>query len=131
MQQAISLILQYPQLVSNLSDLNLYQNLELPGATLLGTLLEIIQHNPQLTTGAILSYFSDATEHAQLAKLASRDPLLPETSLDVQLNDLLLRLLNANEEHKMSILHKKATNGTLTEDEKHLYLQLLAKNKNI
>lgn len=131
MQQAVSLLLQYPQLVQQIGDVTIYQTLNLKGAEILNALLKILIANPQLTAAALFEHWRDTPYRQQLAKLAMRELLVPPEGLNTQFQDTLKALLKLNLEQQLSRYQEKAVNGLLTPLEKTDYAQLLLQSKNL
>lgn len=125
MQQAISLILQQPNLVKNLNDIQQYQNLSIAGAPLLNQLLDKCHHNDHLTTGSLLSHWPDEKTQKLFAKLATRELLIPENHYADELTSLLDKLHTLDKEQKIANWQQKMETGQLTDEEKYLYQTLL------
>jgi DNA primase len=130
MQQALSIIVQYPNLVKNLANPTNYHGLDLPGADLLNRLLIQLAQS-ELSTGALLGHFSDPQEQQLLAKLAAREIIIPNDNLPTELTEILNRLIRLDTEQKLSNLQEKAASGQLSDTEKQAYLTLLSSHKNI
>ena len=71
-RKVISRLLHYPSLGSGVTTTAHLRSLELPGVALLLELIETLEDNPHLTTGALLERFRDHESGRHLAKLACR-----------------------------------------------------------
>ena len=130
LQQIIALILQYPNLVQTLTnDMAALQALELAGADILCELLDLLQRDPTLTTGALVEHWRDSPMAKPLALLAMRELLLPEADLTAELHGLIAKLQQHDTDEKLSKLQAKALNNELSMSEKQAYLQQLIEQK--
>ena len=57
MRLAISLLLQHPQMAYQLPEIPEFKEMQIPGLTLLNTLLEICRVTPHLSTGQLLEHW--------------------------------------------------------------------------
>jgi DNA primase len=129
MQQAVSMLLQYPELAQQISDASIYQTLNLKGAEVFNNLVKILHTHPQLTAAALFEHWRDTPYSQQLAKLAMRELLIPAEGLIEQFNDTLKSLAKLDLEQKLADYQTKAVNGLLTDNEKAEYARLLSNNK--
>ena len=78
-RQAVTLLLHAPQLAAEAGDPQRFRALALPGIELLIEMLELLQENPQFTTGNLLEHWRGHSHGAHLARLAREpQPLGPE-----------------------------------------------------
>jgi DNA primase len=129
MQQAVSMLLQYPELAQQICDRSVYQTLNLKGAEVLNNLLKILHIHPQLTAASLFEHWRDTPYSQQLAKLAMRELLIPTEGLVEQFNDTLKSLIKLDIEQKLHHFQEKAVNGILSDNEKAEYAQLLSRKK--
>ena len=129
MQQAVSLLLQYPELAQHITDARIYQTLNLKGAEVFNNLVTILHTHPQLTAAALFEHWRDTPYSQQLAKLAMRELLIPSEGLLEQFNDTLRSLVKLDLEQKLEEYQEKAVSGRLTDNEKAEYAQLLANKR--
>jgi DNA primase len=129
MQQAVSMLLQYPELAQQITNPTIYETLNLKGAEVLNALLKILIANPQLTAAALFEHWRDTPYNQQLAKLAMRELLIPAEGFTEQFNDTLKSLTKMDIEQKLSHFQEKAISGLLSDQEKAEYMQLLGDNK--
>lgn len=130
MQQTLSLILQYPQQLKEIIDLEKYHDIELPGSDILIRLFTIIGNETNLNTANLLERWRDTPTYMVLVKLAMREIPLTEEELLPELNGLLNKLYIQSIEAKVSSLQDKAIRNELTPEQKKLYLELLQMLKN-
>ena len=128
---AIQMLLHRPSLASMLDDINVLQNLDLPGLPLLRELLELLRQNPHLNCGGIVEHWRAGNGAAQqsgrhLAKLASQPLMVPEAGLETEFRDVVAKLAAHRDEQAIDGLLAKARLGELTEEEKQQLQQALA-----
>jgi len=92
MRLAIALLLQYPHLSEEVTDISGLLPLTLPGSALLCQMLTIIKGQPQLTTGSLLEYWRDETEYSQLLKLAAWELNVPVMGIAAEFQAIIKRL---------------------------------------
>ncbi len=124
-RMAIGLLLSHPELAQQAGDPGRFAELELPGIQLLQELLELLQQNPNLTTGAILEHWRDREEGRYLGKLLRQEPLVPASDVGSEFLYLLGRLEKRALEQQAERLLQKSRYGTLNQEEKQHLNQLL------
>ncbi len=126
----VALLLQCPELSVLAGDPQRFRNIGGTGANLLVELLELLQANPDLKTGALLERWRDKEEGRYLAKLAQwKPPFEDKTGLEAEFSGALARLeQQLNEICTEELLHK-AQAGTLSTEEKDRLQQLLSRSK--
>lgn len=131
---AVGLLLQHPELVRHVPLLVPLRTLDVPGIPLFLTLCELLQQEPNLTTGAILERFKDSDHSQSLAKLATWDypDLIPDVTREfIELIDRLLKLALT---HAIETVSNKLRATGLTNGERGALQQelreLLAKKQN-
>ena len=129
MQQAISLLVQYPELATQVTDNTVWQQNTLPGANLFAELVELLQQKPLLTTGSILEHWRDKADSHSLQLLASRKLMTPENGLTTEFNDTLNSLQQKSLEQQLNYLQRKLKQGELDTIERQQYMQLLTQRK--
>ena len=126
MQQAVSMLLQYPELAQQITDASIYQTLNLKGAEVFNSLLKILHAHPQLTAASLFEHWRESPYSQQLAKLAMRELLIPSEGLLEQFNDTLRSLVKLDIEQKLGEYQEKAVSGLLSDNEKAEYARLLS-----
>lgn len=83
------------------------RSLELPGVPLLLELIETLEENPHLTTGALLERFRDHESGRHLAKLAAEDIATLDEGLELEFRDSLEKLQRLAEDQRFAELARK------------------------
>jgi DNA primase len=98
--------------------------LELPGASLLLELIETLEDNPHLTTGALLERFRDHESGRHLAKLAAEGIAPLDEGLEQEFRDSLEKLQRLSEDQRFAELARKERQGQLSDAEKREFARL-------
>ncbi len=107
-RHAISLLLQQPGLAAHAGRSTRFAGLPLPGAALLGEMLELVQSRPHLTTGALIEHWRERSEGPHLAKLAARElPLDDAEALQCEFEETLERIDQYRVEFRRDELTRK------------------------
>jgi DNA primase len=101
----------------------------IPNIDILISLLEILQKQPHLTTGALLEHWRDHPLATKLARLASYDHPSPQEGVAFEFMGALKRLEISAQQHNIEVLLEKAKQQTLTLTEKQYLQQLLRLSK--
>lgn len=119
LQKTIAMMLQYPEQTSALDLSSITLPTHTVGHKLLAQLLEMIQHNPKLTTAVLLENWREREEFKHLTKLANL-PLLITTDEGVQkeLIDCLTKISQENTQQRINELMQKAKNKQMTQEER-------------
>lgn len=125
MQQAITTLIQHPSFAAQVEDIPYWKNSDLAGSGLFAQLLELLQKNPQISTGSILEYWRDQEPYHYLSTLASRELLAPEAGLAKEFHDILHSLRKKSVEQRLNALQRKAKQGELNNEDRQQYLDLL------
>ncbi|MBT6273922.1 MAG: DNA primase [Chromatiales bacterium] len=123
---AIKLLLHHPPLAGEVLDISVFAPLDMPGATLLYEMLELLGHRPDLSMAAVIEHFRDHPEGQHLARLVDEDEPLLRDGLADELQGALNGLLRAHREERRRSLARKLAETGLSEDEKSEYLTLTA-----
>jgi DNA primase len=119
---AIELLLHQPDLAVQVDLPARWQGLELAGIALLTELLEILQKNPNIQTGAILENWRDRPEEKHLAKLAATHVEI--TEVNTEFIDSLARLDEKWAVQRREFLLETLAAGTITEEQKSEFQEL-------
>lgn len=84
-REAIAMLLYQPALAQEMEQLPLKYANSMPGVSLLIELLDLLQRQPQLKTGAVLEHWRGREEARHLNKLAQWTPLLEDLNLAAEL----------------------------------------------
>jgi DNA primase len=127
-RRVAALLVQYPHLI------NLLQGplppSDLPGYSFLKRLIESLQKNPSLNTGALMEQWRGQEEETLIAKLAQLEHTLPETGIDKGFLGSIRQLSLLNFDEKINCLLTKATQLGLSEEEKSQLSTWIAEKKN-
>ncbi|MCW9089213.1 MAG: DNA primase [Gammaproteobacteria bacterium] len=83
-RNAITLLLQHPQLAAQVEDTTALAGLQQPGVGLLLEMLELLRQRPNLNTSALLEHWRGRDEERHLFTLAQRELLLDAEQDDVE-----------------------------------------------
>jgi DNA primase len=129
MRLAITLLVQFPQVVKSLSEkqCNTLSSLELPGSELLLKLFFLLKQHPELSSAMLLEYWREDEAYAKILKQLLNYPLaIPESGVQAEFHDLLKHLKKAEAEGQIDKLLQQGKQGGLsTEEKKHLYHLML------
>jgi DNA primase len=131
MRLAIALLLQYPHLAEEVTELSGLLSLTLPGCALLCQMITIIKGQPQLTTGSLLEYWRDEAEYTQLLKLAAWELNVPVMGIAAEFQAIIKRLPYLQREQHIEELLHRAQQADLSVEEKELLQKLLADKNSI
>lgn len=129
MRLAISLLVQYPDLVKDVPDL--LPNCELPGYKFMARLIEIIQANPSITTGSLLEYWRGQQEEGFIAQLAHWEHTVPESGIKNEFLGAIRQLTLLGYDAEINRLLAKAAQEGLAEAEKMELSSWIAKKKSV
>ncbi len=124
LRSAIGLLLHAPQLAELAGEPLRWEGLDIPGVRLLVTLLELLQAQPHLHSGAVLERWRDTPEGKQLAELAKWDPLLPPDGLEAEFRGVVQWLDSRLAEQRREELHAKWQRDGLSPAEKAEFVEL-------
>jgi DNA primase len=123
-RKVISWLLHYPSLGSGVMTTDHLRALELPGVALLLELIETLEDNPHLTTGALLERFRDHESGRHLAKLAAEDIATLDGGLEREFKDSLEKLQRLAEDQRFAELARRERQGQLSDAEKREFARL-------
>ena len=130
MRLAISLLLQHPTMAYGLPDFPEFKELQLPGLTLLNSLLEICRESPNITTGQLLEHWRETPQSKQLNQLAVWQNDIKEDKYEDLFLDILEKFLSLHLNNKIEYLKQKARSSeTLTSEETQQLAILLSEQK--
>ena len=122
----VALLLQCPRMATIAGDPQRFRSIGGEGGELLIQLLELLQDNPNLKTGAVLERWRNRKESRYLAQLAQwKPPFDDEAGLEAEFRGALARLEQQQRAHRTDALLQKAKEGTLSAEEKSELQQLL------
>jgi len=123
LRNGISMLIQHPSLARLAGEPRRFEGLQIPGINLLIELLEFMQANPHLTTGAIVEHWRGSEEGRTLSKLAIQK-LIAQDGLEREFSDTMQRLDQQYLRQRVDYLSSKPLKD-LTIQEKSELRQLL------
>ena len=115
-RRAIALLLHQPALAQLAGDPRRLAELDVAGMALLVRLLDLLQAQPHLSSGAVLEHWRDTPEAESLMKLATLPLETPEAGMATEFTDTLGRLEARLDEQRMERLLSKDLNALSAED---------------
>jgi len=126
LRNAITLLIQHPSLAGLAGEPRRFEGLQIPGIRLIIQLLEFIQSNPHLSTGAIIENWRGTDDGRTLAKLATQE-LVTQEGREREFCDMLQKLDQQYLKQRVDYLSSKPLKD-LTFQEKTELRQLLAQS---
>jgi len=123
-RKVITWLLHYPSLGKGVVATAHLRSLELPGVPLLRELIETLEENPHLTTGALLERFRDHESGRHLARLAAEEIPALDEGLEREFRDSLEKLQRLAEDQRFAELARKERQGQLSDAEKREFARL-------
>ncbi len=128
-KKSISLILNYPEIVKEISNIE-FVNYEKPGIKILIKLLKNITDEPNMNTAALIERWREDDEGKYLSKLAiNLFPKNEEFNAEEELNNCLAQITKNFYNERINSLIKKQADNQLTSDEKVELKEIIHKNK--
>ncbi len=122
---AVALLLERPTLAESALPPELVAQLSLPGADLLAEIIEILQQEPHLSSGALLERFRDSPHEAALWKLATWDHMTPSDGVEAEFVGAMEHLETLLARQRLQYLQGQLEKGNLTPEEHQEWLALL------
>ena len=133
MRLAITLLVQFPQIVKSLSEeqCQTLSKLELPGSDFLVQLFLLLKKNPELNSAMLLEYWRENESHHKIIKQLINSPLaIPESGVQAEFHDLLKHLKKIAAEGQIDKLLQQGKQSGLNEEEKKYLYHLMLNNIN-
>lgn len=127
-QRAIALLLHQPALAQQAGDPRRLADLDVAGMTLLVQLLDLLQAQPHLSSGAVLENWRDSRDAEPLMKLATRPLEVPEDGMAAEFAGTLDRLEARLHDQRVERLLSKGMNALSTEDRAELEHLRISRN---
>jgi len=130
MRLAISILLQHPNIAYGLPDFPEFKEIQIPGLSLLNSLLDICRVSPNITTGQLLEHWRETPQSKQLNQLAIWQNNVQEDKYEDLFLDILEKFLNLHLNNKIEYLKQKArSSDALTTQETQQLAILLSEQK--
>ncbi|OEF25463.1 DNA primase [Vibrio rumoiensis] len=121
MRVVIALLLQKPSYAELAPDLNSIRHIDLPGLSLLLSLLDICRENPHIKSGQLLEHWRDQKNEALLSRLVNWDiPLNDDNEQDVFLDTLDKILAQCIAKQIETLQAKERSSGLSVEEKREL-----------
>ena len=127
-RQALELLLYEPSLAMKINQPAILQHCEVPGVPLLLEVLERLQQQPELTTGALLEHWRGREESQYLYKLAHWMPPLEDLELQADLQGHINEIQRQYIENRIEFLDSEQQHRQLSRAEKQEYGELLVQS---
>ena len=127
-RQALELLLYEPSLAMKINQPAILQHCEVPGVPLLLEVLERLQQQPELTTGALLEHWRGREESQYLYKLAHWMPPLEDLELQADLQGHINEIQRQYIENRIEFLDSEQQLRQLSRAEKQEYGELLVQS---
>ena len=124
-REVIAMLLHQPDLAQKIEMPRIPEPDAMPGVTLLLELLELLQRQPGLNTGAVLEHWRGREEARYLHKLAQWTPLTEKLDLAAEVRGHLSQIAHLITEKRISVLLHDERHRTLNDMEKQELKSLL------
>ena len=124
-RQALELLLHQPSLATDIQQSDFLQHCDVAGVPLLIEVLELLQQQPDLSTGAVLEHWRERDESRFLCKLARWSPPLEDLELLADLQGHLNEIQRQFIENRIEFLGAEQSHRQLSSAEKQEYGELL------
>ncbi len=116
MRKTITLALHYPSVAGSVDGIDGFDDVHLPGASLLRRILEVAREQPEVTPGHLIERFREDEEGRHLNRLLAETPLDDENAAPDVLRDSLLRLVREQRrKDAVKALRKRTLSGPVDE----------------
>ena len=130
MRILIGLLIQYPNLAKQVSDINIMRQAKLAGIDIFIELLELCQHYPNITTAQILTQCIDRPFYKQLNRLASWEHHYQDDEISTIFSHTLKELYdNILAQRQDELIAKERVSGLSTAEKKELATLILVLSK--
>ncbi|MDX2456141.1 MAG: DNA primase [Gammaproteobacteria bacterium] len=130
-RQALELLLYQPSLAADISQPAFLQNCDVAGTTLLIEVLELLQQQPELSTGALLEHWRGREEDRYLYQLARWTPPLDNLELLADLQGHINDIQRQYIENRIEFLDGEQRHRQLSSAEKQEYGELLIQSHTV
>jgi len=131
-RRAVILLLEFPDLASQLDAMPDFSKLDIRGVSLLQNMIAICQSQPDISTGKLLEYWRDKPELRYLVELAGKNSNLTSDQASLEwlaiINDLLLQKKHRQQRIDELIALQK-TKSLSAQEKDELYQLLIEKNQ--
>ncbi len=122
---ALHALLHNPRLAERLPETSTLLQAKRPGLQLLMEVIDTLQHNPEITTAALLERWRGHQDEETLYKVARWQPQVPEDSVEREFDGAMAQLLRFAREQQIEQLLERSRTTPLTPKEQQQLQQLL------
>lgn len=130
-RQALELLLYQPSLAVEIQQPDFLQHCDVAGVPLLIEVLDLLQQQPGLSTGAVLEHWREREESRFLSKLAHWNPPLDDLELLADLQGHLNEIQRQYIENRIDFLGSEQSHRQLSRAEKQEYGELLIQSHKV
>jgi len=130
-RQALELLLYQPSLAAEIQQPDFLQHCDVAGVPLLVEVLDLLQQQPGLSTGALLEHWREREESRFLSKLAHWNPPLDDLELLADLQGHLNEIQRQYIENRIDFLGSEQNHRQLSQAEKQEYGELLIQSHKV
>jgi DNA primase len=125
------MLIQHPRLASELSDIGVPGELDVPGAPLLLELIELLRRNPEFGTATVLERYRNEEAGRHLAKLAIEELPALGDGIGEEFSDAVRAVQRQAEEVRLQArrdeLEARINAGRASDEEKQEYREVIAR----
>ncbi|HSS62851.1 MAG TPA: DNA primase [Gammaproteobacteria bacterium] len=130
-RRAIKMLIQHPELASDVSDASALKDIDLPGAPLLLELVELLRENPDFGTAEVLERYRDNEAGVHLGKLAAEELSPLGDGIRIEFDDAIRAVARRAEETRLEArrdaLQALIKAGEASEEQKQSYREIIAR----
>ncbi len=130
-RRAIKMLIQHPELASDLPDVSALKGLDFPGAPLLLELIDLLRENPDFSTAKVLERYRNNEAGVHLGRLAAEELSPLGDGIRIEFDDAIRAVVHRAEETRLEArrdeLQALIKAGHASEEEKQSYREIIAR----
>ena len=123
-RQAIKILIHYPDLAKNINLEKTFHFIDDKGIKVFDEILNFIQSRESIKSATISEHFQDKNIRVQLKKMIAEPLLISEQEATNELNEIVTRLYEKNQNAEFKALVNKAKENELNQTERDRFLEL-------
>ena len=123
-RQAIKILIHYPDLAKNINLEKTFHFIDDKGIKVFDEILNFIQSRESIKSATISEHFQDKNIRVQLKKMIAEPLLISEQEATNELNEIVTRLYEKNQNAEFKALVNKAKDNELSQTERDRFLEL-------
>ena len=123
-RQAIKILIHYPDLAKNINLEKTFHFIDDKGIKVFDEILNFIQSRESIKSATISEHFQDKNIRVQLKKMIAEPLLISEQEATNELNEIVTRLYEKNQNAEFKALVNKAKENELSQTERDRFLEL-------